>query len=400
MKVAYVGTMGIPAHYGGFETCVDEVATRLVARGHDVTVYCGYKGSKEALKSYKGVHLKYVPCLKNKFTDFPFRALVSTLDLLRKDYDIVHFFGSDAWPYTLLPRILSKKTILTLDGLVWKRLSYPIWVRQILRLTTNLALVFPNATTSDSKFVQSWYFENFGRSPIYVPYGANVDLEGPDLEVLNKYGLKNGHYFLFVGRLVQEKGVHYLVEAFSRIKTDFKLVIVGGDPYGKDYETYLKKIASANTAFLGYIYGKEYESLCKGAYLYVTPSQLEGTSPALLTAMALKKCVLVSDIPENLETIGDAGVSFKNGNVSDLEEKLRFLLKHPEIVNQLQMKAVDRVSHYYDWNKITDQLEEIYLQHCTNGSDARSTYSKNLTVFAHRIRQSFSFFHSSETDRK
>jgi glycosyltransferase involved in cell wall biosynthesis len=360
MRIAYVGTMGIPAHYGGFETCVEEVATRLVKRGHEITVYCGCRDSKRQAKLYKSVHLIYVPCQRSKFLDFPFRAFVSATDVMKSDVDIVHFYGSDAWPFTLIPRIVSSKTVLSLDGLVWNRLSYPIWARKILRLTASFALCFPNVTTVDSKSVQDWYRKNCGKPPIYVPYGANIDLTEPEDKILNKNSLEKKKYVLFVGRLVYEKGVHYLVEAFSKIKTDFELVIVGGDPYGKEYESSLRKNANENTKFLGYVYGKDYENLCKGAYLYVTPSELEGTSPALLNAMAMGKCVLVSDIAENLETIGDAGFSFRHGDSGDLREKLQFLLANPDIVDKIQSKAIERVRVHYDWNKITDQIEEIY----------------------------------------
>ena len=360
MKIAFVGTMGIPATYGGFETCVEEVSTRLAKKGHDVTVYCGYRDLKPQTKSYKGVHLVHIHCLKSKFLDFPFRAFISTFGTLHRNFDIVHFYGSDAWPFTLVPRIFSSKTVLSLDGLVWNRLSYPLWVRKILRSTARFALYFPNISVVDSKSVQSWYRENFGKYPIYVPYGANIDLTEQDEEILKKENLRNKKYILFVGRLVREKGVHNLVAAFKGIKTDFELVIVGGDPYDKEYELFLKKSANKNTKFLGYVYGKDYENLCKGAYLYVTPSELEGTSPALLTAMALGKCVLVSDIPENLETIGDAGFSFRHGDSEDLKEKLQFLLSNPDIVGKMQKKAIDRVGKNYDWDKITSQMEKIY----------------------------------------
>jgi glycosyltransferase involved in cell wall biosynthesis len=235
MKIAFVGTMGIPASYGGFETCVEEVATRLVKRGHQITVYCGYRDLKPQMKTYKNVKLVYVQCLKSKFLDFPFRELISTFDALHRDVDIVHFYGSDAWPFTLVPRIFSTKTVLTLDGLVWKRLSYPIWVRKILRSTARFALYSPCIAIVDSKSVQNWYQKNFGRSPIYVPYGANIDPKEIDKTILDKKNLRNQKYILFVGRLVREKGVHYLVDAFNRIKTDFELVIVGSDPYDKDY---------------------------------------------------------------------------------------------------------------------------------------------------------------------
>jgi len=361
MRIAFVGTLGIPARYSGFETCVEEIAIRLARKRHEITVYCGYRGSKPRAKSYNGVQLRYVPCFRNKFVDFPFRSFASMLDGLGRNFDIIHFFGADAWPFAIIPRAAFSKTVITLDGFNWSRSSYPIWVRKILRLTAGFALISSNASIVDSKSVQGWYQKNLGMSPMYVPYGANIDLVELDETILRKNSLRNKKYVLFVGRLVREKGVHYLVEAFARIKTDFNLVIVGGDPYGKEYELFLRKKASGNTAFLGFVYGKDYEDLVKGAYLYVTPSDLEGTSPALLTAMALGKSALVSDIPENLETIGNAGFSFRHGDVEDLKEKLQFLLANPDVVDEIQKKAVDRVRNYYNWNNITDQVETLYF---------------------------------------
>jgi glycosyltransferase involved in cell wall biosynthesis len=360
MRIAYVGTMGIPARYGGFETCVEEVATRLAKKGHEIIVYCGYRGSKPKSKLYKGIQLVFIPCLRSKFLDFPFRAFVSTLDVLRRNVDVVHFFGSDAWPFTLAMRVMLVKTVLTLDGLVWNRSSYPMFVRKILRATAGFALYLPHVTIVDSKSVQDWYRKNFSKSPTYVPYGANIDLSNPDETILNRNGLKNRRYVLFVGRLVQEKGVHYLVEAFKKIKTDFELVIIGGDPYGKEYESFLRKNAGKNTTFLGDVYGEVCQNLYKGSYIYVSPSDIEGTSPALLTAMALGKCALVSDIRENLETVGDAGFSFRHGDAEDLKEKLQFLLANPSVVDRMQKQAVDRVDNYYNWTKITDRIEKIY----------------------------------------
>jgi glycosyltransferase involved in cell wall biosynthesis len=360
MKIAYIGTMGIPARYGGFETCVEEVAARLAKKGHEITVYCGYRGNEPRIKSYKNINLTYVKCLDRKFLDFPFRGILSTFNALDHDFEIIHFYGTDAWPFALLPRIKSSKTVLSLDGLPWKRTSYPIWVRRLLSSTARFALYFPHLTTVDSKYVQEWYRNNFGESPVYVPYGANINLSKPNEMVLEKYGLRNKRYILFVGRLVYEKGVHFLVYAFNRIKTDFNLVIVGGDPYGKEYEGFLKRIANKNVKFLGYVYGDEFEHICKGAYLYVTPSMLEGTSLALLTAMALGKCALVSNIPENLETIGDAGFSFRSGDIQDLKLKLDFQLKEPNLVDQLQEKAVTRIKENYNWDIIAGELEQIY----------------------------------------
>jgi glycosyltransferase involved in cell wall biosynthesis len=363
MRIAFLATMGIPARYGGFETCVEEIATRLAKQGNEVIVYCGYRGFKPKLRTYKGVQLIFVPCLGNKFLDFPFRALISTLDVIRRRVHVVHFYGSDAWPFTFLTRLMFKKTVLTLDGLVWKRSSYPSIVRKILIITARFAFYFPNTTIVDSKFVQDWYTRNIGKKPLYVPYGANINLnETNDIDLV-KRGLQKKKYLLFVGRLVKEKGVHYLEEAFRKIKTSHTLVIVGADPYGKEYESYLRRIASNNTVFLGTVYGKECENLYAGAYMYVTPSDLEGTSPALLTAMAFGKCSLVSDIPENLETLGDAGFFFKQGNVEDLAQKINLLLSSPDLVAIAGKKAVKRIETCYNWDLITKTVLNIYSYH-------------------------------------
>ncbi len=361
MRIAFLTTMGIPARYGGFETCVEEISTRLAKKGHEVIVYCGYKGSKPKMETYKGIQLNHIPCLKNKFLDFPFRAFVSAVDVLTKKVDIAHFYGSDAWPFVILPRLISVQTVLSLDGLVWNRRSYPSWVRNILRSTAGFALYTPKITTVDSRSVQNWYHKNYSKSPIYVPYGANIDQTEPDEEYLKKLGLEKGRYILFVGRLVHEKGVHHLVKAFGKTRTDFKLAIVGSDPYSKEYESFLKAIASENTLFLGYIYGKRCQDLFKGAYLYVTPSELEGTSPALLTAMAHGKCVLVSDIPENMETVDKVGFFFKHGDAQNLQNRLQFLLSNPEIVEKTGLKAIEHIRANYNWDKITDLLERIYF---------------------------------------
>jgi glycosyltransferase involved in cell wall biosynthesis len=363
MRIAFLATMGIPARYGGFETCVEEIATRLAKQGHEVIVYCGYRGLKPKLHLYKRVQLIYVPCLGNKFLDFPFRALISTLDVIRRRVHVVHFYGSDAWPFTFFTRLMFKKTFLTLDGLVWKRSSYPSIVRKILLITARFAFYFPNTTLVDSKFVQDWYTRNIGKRPLYVPYGANINLrEADEIELVQK-DLEKKRYILFVGRLVKEKGVHYLVEAFRKIKTSHTLVIVGADPYGKEYESSLRRIASNKTLFFGTVYGKECDNLYSGAYMYVTPSDLEGTSPALLTAMAFGKCSLVSDIPENLETLGDAGFFFKQGNVEDLAEKIHLLLASPDLVTRAGKKAVKRIETYYNWDLITKTVLKIYSYH-------------------------------------
>jgi glycosyltransferase involved in cell wall biosynthesis len=362
MKIAYLNTLGIPAHYGGFETCVEEISTRLARRGHDVTVYCTSRSAPQH-SLYKGVKLVTMPSVTNKFLDFPLRSFLSTLDSVSRELDIFHYYGMDSWIFALLPRILSRKVVISLDGLVWNRSSYSIWVRAALRITSWAPLFLANRVVVDSSHVKSWYLKTYGRGPIYIPYGARVSSRKPNPDTLHRFGVKEDRYILFAGRLVPEKGVHYLIRAFNELDdSELQLIIVGGNPYGSTYELSLRKMAESNRVkFVGYVYGPNMNSLFKGAYLYVTASELEGTSPALLSAMGFGNCSLVSDIPENLETIGDAGVSFRRGNVQDLRDKLRYLISNPDVVRAYREKAVKRVVARYSWDSVADRMEQIYM---------------------------------------
>lgn len=360
MKIAFAGTFGIPARYGGFETCVEEISTRLVRRGYDVFVYCGYGHDSTTNRTYKGVKLIHHPYISSKFFGFPFRAFCSTMDVLFRDIDIVQYFGTDSSFFTVLLRLSSKKTVLWLDGFAWDRDSYPKLVRFFLRMTAGLALHLPNVSTVDSTFVRNWYREHYDKAPIYIPYGTKIERR-VDEDVLRKYELEKERYILFVGRLVPEKGVNYLIEAFGKIDTNMKLAIVGSDLFDKTYEKSLKSKATKNMKFFGFVYGEDYEELCKGAYLYVTPSKLEGTSPALLAAMGYGNCALISDIPGNVEAVGDAGLVFEAGNVGDLRDKLEYLLNNQDVVEAYRKRAVERVKELYDWDRVTDQLEKVYL---------------------------------------
>ena len=362
MKIAYLNTLGIPARYRGFETCVEQVSVRLARKGHDVTVYCASNCSSK-YSSYKGVTLINLPHSSKKFLDYPLRSLLSTVDAASRDLDIVHYYGTDSSIFTLVPRFLRKKVVMSLDGFAWNRSSYPQWMRKALLFSSWLPLYIPNATVVDSLHVKEWYAKRYGRVPTYIPYGADVSPRDANAEVLRRYGVNRDEYLLFVGALVREKGVHYLIRAFNELgmQSKLKLVIVGGDPYGSVYESLLRKMAGNGVMFLGYVYGSDMEDLFKGAHLYVSASELEGTSPALLSAMAFGNCVLVSDIPENIETIGDAGFTFRSRDPEDLRQKLLHLISNPGIIQIYRNRAVRRVAGLYSWDSVADSMERLYF---------------------------------------
>jgi len=365
MKIAYLNTLGIPAHYRGFETCVEEVSTRLVRKGHEVTVYCASRSSSTPrLTSYRGVSLTYVDGSSSKFLDYPTRSLLSTVDAISKDFEILHYYGTDSSVFTILPRALSreKKIVMSLDGFAWDRSSYPRWVQLALRSSAWVPLYVPHATIVDSIRVGEWYQRTYDKTPEYIPYGAKISRRGADADTLRKFGLEENKYLLFVGILAREKGVHYLIRAFNELRTnsELTLAIVGGNPYSSEYESSLRKMADENVKFLGYVYGSDVENLFKGAYLYVSASELEGTSPALLSAMGFGNCVLISDIAENLETVGDAGVTFRSMDVRDLRDKLSWLISNPATVENYRERALDRVARHYSWDIVAERTEKLY----------------------------------------
>ncbi|MBE0527480.1 MAG: DUF1972 domain-containing protein, partial [Candidatus Thorarchaeota archaeon] len=205
MKIAMLGTRGIPASYGGFETCVEQIAVRLASKGHDVTVYCRADYPRKMERQYKGVHLVHLPRLRKSFVESPFNSFIATMHASLSGHDILHYFGCGNVPFLLIPRMMRKGVILTVDGLEWNRMSYSKAARVYLRSFAELATVFPNIIVADSPSSEKWYFERTGIRPKYQPYGIEVS-QGFDESVLAKYGLEKGRYVLFVGRLVYEKG--------------------------------------------------------------------------------------------------------------------------------------------------------------------------------------------------
>jgi len=360
LKIAILGTHGIPAKYGGFETCAEELGIRLVERGHSVTVYSETSGLENSgLSSYKGVHLVHVPKLRGKAPNYAFHSFISAIMASLSDADVLHFFGCDQVPFTLLGRLARKRVVLTVDGLEWQRLGYPIFFRKYLRSFAELAMVFPSLTVADSKTSQEWYFERTKVSPDYIPYGTNLTSE-IDPAVLEKYGLKLGGYVLFVGRLVYEKGAHTVIEAFKTVRTDLRLVIIGDTLDADEYARRLKENADKRILFLGFVHGKDFETIRNAALLYVHPSLFDGTSISLLGALGAGRPIISSDLKENQDVGGDAAIYFEKENPKDLAEKVRHLLEDPVQIEELGRKSAGRAKELYDWDKITDSYERTY----------------------------------------
>ena len=370
MHIAMVGTRGVPASYSGFETCVEELGARLVDRGHRVTVYCRSHHVSYSHPTYRGMHLVKLPTIPNKYLDTIVHTLLSLLHGLFQPYDVVLMFIAGNSLLSWIPRLRGQKVILNVDGLDWKREKWPPLAKAYIRWSEKLATRFPHVFVTDSRAVQRYYQDQYSVSPPYIPYGASVQRRPPG-EWLARFDLEPQRYIIFVGRLVPENCPHHLVEAFDGLETDMRCVIVGDAPYAEDYIRALKATDDPRVIFTGYVFGEGYEELCSSAYAFVEASGVGGTHPALLEAMAMDNCVVVNDTPENLETIGDAGLSYQGSlGPPALRAVLAQLIAEPGTVEAYRAKASTRVQEHYDWEKVTEQYEAIFCSLVNGGSES------------------------------
>ncbi len=358
MRIAMIGQKGIPASYGGIEKHVEEVSTLLAARGHDVLVYCRpYYTTIDG--EYRGAKLIKLPSIKTRHLDCASHTLIATVHVLSMKVDVVHYHALGPSALSFVPRMAGARTIVTIHGLDWRGGKWgrlPVWV---LRRCEFAATHFPSRTVVVSKILKQYFERKYGRDVIHIPNGVWV---GKSVEPRNidKYGVSKNDYYLFVGRLGAEKGCHVLVRGFLKAQTKRKLVMGGSPHLNVTYEDYLKSIADERVIFTGAIYGDMLTELWNGAYAVIHPSITEGMSLSLLEAMAHGRCVIVSDIPENLEVTGDAALAFKVGDENDLAEVISTIDRDSEKRAVMGQKALNRVKEAFDWNRIVDRLEQVY----------------------------------------
>jgi glycosyltransferase involved in cell wall biosynthesis len=367
MRIALLGTRGIPASYSGFETCVEQLGQRLAQRGHQVTVYCRSHHIAYPGETYKGMRLIKLPTITNKYLDTMVHSFFSSLHALPQRYDIALYFIAGNSPVAWIPRLVGTKTILNVDGLDWKREKWPPLAKKYIQLAELLATRLPDAFITDSRVVQGYYQDRFHIEPPYIPYGSEVaPLSAGD--ALARYGVEPQKYILFVGRLVPENCAHHLVEAFGNLDTDFKCVIVGDAPYAEEYIGNLKASARSDPRiiFTGYVFGDGYRELASNSAMFVETSGVGGTHPALVEAMALGNCVVVHNTLENLETMGEAGVAY-DGRIgaASLHQELQQLLSNPASVLEYRRRAQQRARDCYNWENVTNAYESLFYQVCS-----------------------------------
>jgi glycosyltransferase involved in cell wall biosynthesis len=360
MKIALLGSRGIPARYSGVETCVENLATRLVQRGHEVTVYCRPHVVTWPAPEYCGVRLIKLPTIRTKFLDtFAHTALCTLHTVVRSRPDVAVYFIAGNSPFVGLARLAGIPTVLNVDGLDSERAKWGPRARLYLRLAEWLSARLPHRTVTDSRVVQRLYATRFRRLSTYIPYGA--ELPAPTgADYLARYGLQRCGYILMVGRLVPENGAHVLLEAYAHLGTQMPLVIVGGAPYADEYVAALRARADPRVIFTGWLFGEGYRQLLHHAYLFVLASGVGGTHPVLTEAMAAGNCIVANNHAPNREVLGDAGLSYDaRAGAADLARVMQQALDDPGRAATLRERARWRAQALYSWDSVTDAYERL-----------------------------------------
>jgi glycosyltransferase involved in cell wall biosynthesis len=371
MRVAILGTRGIPASYSGFETAVEQISSRLVARGHEVVVYCRPHIVDRGIREWKGARLVHLPTLRNKYLDTFVHTLVASLHAsLRLKPDVALYFIAGNSPLCLIARAAGIPTVINVDGLDSDRGKWNRAAKAYLRLAERLAPRMAHRAITDSHVVAAIYEQRYGRSIAVVPYGAEAPAR-TGLGTLERLGVEPRGYVLFVGRLEPENNAHLLVEAWARLPAEAtggkKLVVVGAAPYNSDYVRRVQRAADPRVVFPGYVFGPGYWELQKNAYLLCVPTEVGGTHPILLEGLAAGNCILVNDYRPNAETVGEAGVYFSGTEgVPDLARRLEELLAAPEKVDEYRSRARRR-AEMYSWDAVATAYEHLLLEVCGSG---------------------------------
>lgn len=370
LSIAMFGQKRIPSREGGVEIVVEELCTRMVAQGHNVTCYnrgghhvSGSEYDSKRLKEYKGIKLKTVPTIEKKGLAAVSSSFFAALCCAFGKYDVVHIHAEGPAFFCWLPKLFHKRVIVTVHGIDWQREKWKSgFGSKFIHKGEKNAVKYADEIIVLSKGVQDYFEKIYGRKTVFIPNGVSNHIERKPQIIKNKFGLDKDEYILFLGRLIPEKGIKYLIEAFKQVDTEKKLVIAGGSSDTSEFENEMKEIAKEDKRilFTGFVQGQELEELYSNAYVYALPSDLEGMPLSLLEAMSYGNCCLVSDIPECAEVVEDKALIFKKADVKDLQSKLQDACDHSEKVDAHKKQAADFICSKYNWDEIVQATLKLY----------------------------------------
>jgi glycosyltransferase involved in cell wall biosynthesis len=360
LRVAILGTRGVPANYGGFETFAEELSTRLVQRGHRVTVYSRNGNAPGNPRTFRGVEVVCLPALRNKYAETISHAFLSALHALFRNYDIVYVCNSANAPICLIPWLRRQRTVLNVDGLEWRRRKWGRIARGYYRWAGRLAARLPIEVVTDARVIQEYYRSRFGRDTRCIAYGTDLFPRGHLAERLADMGLEPDRYILYVSRMERENNAMLVVEAYRELKTDLPLVMVGDAPYAKAYVDEVRAAADERVRFLGFRFGDDYHALQSNARVFVQATEVGGTHPALVEALGHRNAVVAHDVPEHREVMGDAGCYFAYRDAADLGRILTELLASDDRIAAMREQAAARVTERYTWDAVTDAYADYF----------------------------------------
>jgi len=361
LRLAILGTRGIPGGYGGFETFAEEFGARLAADGHDVVVYCRHR-ERGSPDSYRGVRLVHLPAIRHKALETLSHTLLSALHASLRRYDIVYVCNSANAPICYIPWLRRQKVILNVDGLEWQRQKWGRLAKRYYRWAARLAARMPIEIVTDASVIQRYYRERFGRVTRCIGYGTATFPRGHLADRLSALDLRPDGFVLYVSRLEPENNALLVVEAYRLVETDLPLVIVGDAPYAADYIARVRAAADARVRFLGYRFGDDYHALQANARVYVQATEVGGTHPALVEAMGHRNAILAHDVPEHHEVLAEAGRYFARQDPEDLARQLQLMLGNERLVDRLRAAAAARVQEHYTWDSVTDEYREYFAE--------------------------------------
>lgn len=371
LKIAMLGHKRIPGREGGVEVVVEELATRMAALGHSVTCYnrgghhaAGKEFDVPRAKEYKGVRLKSVPTINGRGLAAMSASVTGALGAAFGPYDVVHFHAEGPALMCWLPKLAGKRVVVTIHGLDHRRAKWGKLASAYIMLGEKSAVRFADEIIVLSKDAQQYFQDRYGRDTVLIPNGVSRPRRRAARLITERFGLKKGSYILYLGRLVPEKGVKYLIEAFKEVRTEKRLVIAGGNSDADGFFQELRQLAADDSRilFTGFVQGQMLEELYSNSYLYCLPSDLEGMPLGLLEAMSYGNCCLVSDIPECRDLTGDRAVTFRRGDSVQLAQKLQMLCERPEMVEHYAGGSADFICERYDWDKIVERTLRVYRE--------------------------------------
>jgi len=368
LRIALLGSRGIPATYSGFETFYEQLAVRLAERDHKVTVYNRSHHFNKKENNYKGVKIVTLPSIPSKLLDTLSHTFLSLFHAIFSGNDIFYIVIVGNSPLVLLAHLFRKKVILNVDGADFNREKWQGFAKKYLIWSEKIAARFADVIIADSGVIKRRYMDLFQRDTLFIPYGANIwprEKEVSNHTVLEKFGLESDNYILFVSRMTPENSADVLMDAYLQSNSRKKLVIVGDAPYVDEYKLKVDAIAKdqPNIIVTGYLFGDDYRQISAHCSYFVLPAGIDGTRPVLLDQMAFGNCVVVRDTPANMEVIADAGLSFsKDDLINSLADVINTLENDNEKIKNLRELAMERVKTVYSWESVTDQYETLFYK--------------------------------------